>query len=105
MNTREKQIEIANEIIRQLGGKRFIAMTGARDMFALESGLSFKVPGTMSKNHINYIKVWLDPSDTYTVEFWAYRKMEGKKIAEHDMIYFDMLQDIFTEETGIYTHI
>jgi hypothetical protein len=115
MNTREEQIEIANEIQRQLGGARFRVMTGAKDMHALDDttgpGLSFRIPGTTTKNHITHIRVKLDPSDTYTMEFWAYRKQRipgpppMKKIAEHDMIYDDMLQDIFTEETGLYTHI
>lgn len=103
--TREEQIEIANTIISQLGGKKFIAMTGAKDIFALEEGVSFKVPGTLTKNHINYIKVWLDPSDTYTVEFWKYEKMRGDKISEHSMVYYDQLQDIFTAETGLDTRL
>ena len=103
--TREEQIEIANTIIRQLGGHKFKVMTGAKDMFALESGLSFKVPGTTTRNRINYIKVWLYPSDTYTMEFWAYRKMNRKKVAEHSMVYDDMLQDIFTAETGLDTQL
>jgi translation initiation factor IF-1 len=103
--TREEQIEVANTIIDQLGGRKFITMTGAKDIFALEEGVSFKVPGTLTKNHINYIKVWLDPSDTYTVEFWKYEKMRGDKISEHSMVYDDQLQSIFTAETGLDTHL
>ena len=103
--TREEQIEVANTIIAQLGGSKFIAMTGAKDIFAHEDGVSFKVPGTMTKNHINYIRVFLDPSDTYTVEFWKYRKMRGDKISEHSMIYDDQLPGIFTAETGLDTRL
>ena len=103
--TREEQIAIANEIIRQLGGNKFRVMTGARDIFADDMGVTFKIPGTTTKKHINYIRVALDPSDTYTMEFWAYRKLNGQKIAEHSMVYDDMLQDIFTAETGLDTHL
>ena len=103
--TREEKIEIANEIIRQLGGQRFRVMTGAKDIFAHEDGVSFKIPGTITKNHINYVRISLDPSDTYTVEFWKYRKMRGEKIAEHSMIYHDGLQQLFTAETGLDTHL
>jgi translation initiation factor IF-1 len=103
--TREERMEIAKTIIQQLGGNRFSIMTGAKDIFAHEDGVSFKIPGTITKNHINYVRVSLDPSDTYTVEFWKYRKMRGEKIAEHSMVYDDMLQTIFTAETGLDTHL
>ncbi len=111
MRTREEQIAIANEIIRQLGGRKFTVMTGARDYMAIDNGLTFGIPGTMTKNHINKIRIILNPSDTYTVSFWNYRKQKNihtpsmKKIAEHDMVYDDMLQSIFTAETGLYTHL
>ena len=103
--TREKRIEIANTIISQLGGNKFKVMTGAKDIFALESGVSFKVPATMTKNRINYIRVWLNSMDLYDVEFWSYRGMSGRKVAEHNGIYDDMLQDIFTTETGLNTSL
>ncbi len=105
--TRYEQIAVANEIIRQLGGNKFRVMTGAKDIFALENGVSFKLPGGggFIKHGINYIKVWLDPSDTYTIEFWKYRKLHGQKIAEYRDIYNDQLQDVFTEETGLQTHL
>jgi len=103
--TREEKITIANEIIRQLGGHKFKVMTGARDIFALDSGVRFKIPGTMTKNHINYIKIWLDPSDTYRMTFAKVGKRGYKEISEHSMVYDDMLQKIFTAETGLDTHL
>jgi len=109
--TREEKIEIANEIIRQLGGRKFTVMTGARDYMAIDDGLTFRIPGTSTKSHINRVRVILDPSDTYTVSFWNYRKQKNihtpsmKKIAEHSMIYYDGLQQIFTAETGLDTHL
>ncbi|HHT9146442.1 MAG: hypothetical protein Q7J12_00180 [Syntrophales bacterium] len=105
MRTREEQIRVANTILQQLGGGRFRTMTGARDVFADDAGLTFKVPGTLTKKHINYIRITLDPTDTYTMEFWTYRAMQGKKISEHSMVYDDMLQNIFTQETGLDTHL
>ncbi len=109
--TREEQIEVANEIIRQLGGRKFTVMTGARDYMAIDDGLTFRIPGTITKNHINRVRVVLDPSDTYTVSFWVYRKQRipgppsMKKVSEHSMVYEDMLQRIFTAETGLDTHL
>uniref|UniRef100_A0A6M3KDC4 Uncharacterized protein n=1 Tax=viral metagenome TaxID=1070528 RepID=A0A6M3KDC4_9ZZZZ len=109
--TREEQIEIANEIIRQLGGRKFTVMTGAKDYMAIDKGLCFALPGTITKNHINRVRIILDPSDTYTVGFWNYRKQKNihtpsmKKISEHTRIYFDMLQSVFKSETGLDTHL
>ena len=105
--TRDEQISIANTIIDQLGGNKFKTMTGARGFCALESGLAFKLPGGggFCKNGINYVKIRLNSLDTYDVEFWTYRKMIGQKIAEHNGIYDDMLQDIFKSETGLNTHL
>jgi AraC-like DNA-binding protein len=109
--TREERVEVANEIIRQLGGRKFTVMTGASDYMAIDDGLTFRIPGTITKNRINRVRVILDPSDTYTVSFWNYRKQKNihtpsmKKIAEHTGIYDDMLQKIFTAETGLDTHL
>lgn len=108
---RERNILIANEIIRQLGGRKFTVMTGAKNYMAIDDGLTFGIPGTITKNHINRVRIILDQSDTYTVSFWNYRKQKNvhkpsmKKIAEHSMIYHDMLPGIFTAETGLDTHL
>ncbi len=103
--TREEQIEIANEIIKQLGGNHFRAMTGARDMMAIDKGLAFGIPRTKG---INKIRIILEPDDTYTVTFWHIQirpKHDCRKISEHSMVYNDMLQSIFTAETGLDTHL
>jgi hypothetical protein len=109
--TREEKMAIANEIIRQLGGRKFTVMTGAKDYMAIDNGLTFRIPGNLTKNHINRVRVILDPSDTYTVSFWNYRKQRipgppsMKKIAEHSMVYDDQIQSIFTAETGLDTRL
>jgi hypothetical protein len=110
--TKEEKIAIANEILRQLGGHKFIVMTGANNCIAYGDGLSFRIPGTMTKNHINYVKILLDPSDTYTVKFQKIRmtrrgsfESQVKTISEHSMIYDDGLQQLFTAETGLDTHL
>lgn len=109
----ERKILIANEIIQQLGGRKFTVMTGAKHYMTMtdKDGLTFHLPGTITKSHINRVRIILDPSDTYTVSFWNYRKQKNihtpsmKKIAEHEMVYDDMLQKIFTAETGLDTHL
>jgi len=103
---KQEKLQIAKTIIEQLGGNRFAAMTGAKNFTSLGNGLSFKLPGAgFTKNSINYVKIILDPSDTYTVEFGKIRGINYKVINTLNDVYFDQLQEIFTRETGLNTHL
>ena len=107
MRSRDEQIQIANTIIMQLGGCRFKAMTGARNFFATETGLTFRIPGGggFAKNGINHITINLNSLDLYDMEFKRVRGSSVKTVAERNGIYNDMLQSIFTAETGLNTHL
>lgn len=116
MRTKEEQMAIASTIIEQLGGHKFIVMTGARDFIASGRdddlpGVAFRIPGTLTKNRINRVRVLLDHTDTYIVSFWVCRRQKDvhkpsmKLISKHDMIYDDMLQPLFTRETGLTTRL
>lgn len=96
---------IVETILRQLGGRRFIVMTGANNFLSDGPKLTFRVPGTMTHNHINYVTIGLDEMDTYTLKFYNIRGMKVKEIASDSSIYFDQLQSIFTERTGLDTHL
>ncbi|EAB3660521.1 hypothetical protein EGA70_14670 [Salmonella enterica] len=97
---------IAVEILNQLGGKRFIAMTGAKKFVYLEKGgLIFRLSSNFARSGINLIKIELDPSDTYNVCFYKSRGGDLKEIESMTMIYCDQLQDIFTEVTGLNTYL
>lgn len=95
--------DVAQTILSQLGGRRFIAMTGASLFVGGPNSLTFSVP----RAKVNKIQITLDPSDTYTVT--AYKKendgLTYKEAGSRDFIYFDMLEDVFTELTGLYTRI
>jgi len=102
---KEKQY-VAKTILEQLGGNKFVVMTGAKNFINWGNGLSFKLPGAeFAKQGINYVKITLDPSDTYTMEFGRTRGSEYKVINTHNNIYFDVLQEVFTRETGLETHL
>jgi hypothetical protein len=107
MRTRDEQIAIANEIIRQLGGNKFRAMTGAKNFMATENGLGFTLPGGggFCRNGINFVKVKLTSADLYDMEFKRLRGTKITDVAKHEGIYNDMLQSIFTAETGLDTHL
>ena len=93
----------AQTILNQLGGNRFLAMTGASQLVDMGDGLKMKLPRNASK--CNQFMIQLLEDDTYRVTFATYRKLEFKVKKQFDGIYFDQLQEIFTRETGMYTSL
>lgn len=98
---------IASTILEQLGGRRFIAMTGAKNFVAVAPGntLVFRLPAKFAKNKANYVRITLTPDDLYTVEFSYLRAMNLRDISRHEGIYCDQLRELFTTETGLYTSL
>jgi len=93
---------VAKTILAQLGGGKFIAMTGAKNFIGDENSLSFCLRSGMAKNGSNRVKITLDPCDTYTVQFAKYRALKLTPISEHSDIYCDQLVELFERETGLY---
>jgi hypothetical protein len=103
-------MNVANTILSHLGGGRFTVMTGAKNYIGYDNALTFKLPGGggFTKNGINYVKITLDPSDTYTIEFCKWRGGKARKmteIAKVEGVYCDMLREVFTRYTGLYTSL
>lgn len=97
--------EIATTILRQLGGRKFIAMTGAKHLaFDSDGSLSFKLP-KIAGLKINYVKIKLNEMDLYDMEFGQVKKFDYKRLETVNGVYFDQLQKIFTEKTKLYTHL
>lgn len=98
--------EIAREILMQLGGNRFVAMTGAREFVALSDtphgGLMFRISGCKI---INKCRITLDQADTYTIQFWYVNGAKTRMVTETTGAYYDMLQDLFKRATGLDTHL
>lgn len=100
--------QIAETILEQLGGNKFRAMTGARNCAFSGPALEFALPARFAKNGINFVRIELTARDDYTMSFWKLSRSartEPKKIAEVDMLYYDMLQDVFTMHTGLDTRL
>jgi hypothetical protein len=109
--------EQATITIEQLGGRRFIAMTGSKNFLRGEVSETNPKPWlrmdlTTNKAGVNRLKITLEANDTYTLEF--YKMVCGKstnweaKISKEQKIegvYSDMLQSIFTKVTGLYTQL
>lgn len=111
----EYKMNVANTILEQLGGNRFLAMTGANHLVADGSALRMTLPKNASK--ANRLYITLDGDDTYTMRFFRFTagrlnkktfEWAGDKIQEVKQVsgvYCDMLQEIFTATTGMVTHL
>jgi hypothetical protein len=97
---------IAQIIMQQLGGNRFAAITGAHSWASGEKSLSFRVP--KAKNNIRGVVIDLNDRDLYNMRFVASRikpQVEVYDVASYNDLYATQLQDIFTKETGLITHL
>lgn len=96
--------QIADTILKQLGGGRFIAMTGAKNLAFSSSppGLRMSI-GRGAKDAIKYLRVDYDRgSDTYTMIF---ANKSGGTVKSVSHVYADSLQRVFTSTTGFDTHL
>lgn len=106
---------VANEILRQLGGNKFLIMTGANHLIRDTYSLSMKLPRNMSK--ANRLTIELQADDTYKMRFrkhtpdrlnkktFEFKPGKIEDIKVFDSVYYDQLQELFTSVTGMYTHL
>ena len=92
--------QIAKTILQQLGGNKFIAMTGAKNLGFTDKGLQMKI-GRNSKG-VTHVIIELDRGkDLYNIEFVQVRNFKRKTIKKLKGIYADQLGEIFTRYTGL----
>lgn len=99
--------QVAQTILQQLGGRRFAVITGAKDFSCVgdEPALSFRLPGNMTKDRINHVKIVLNSSDLYDVTFSAIRASKVKEVAKSNDVYAENLIELFEHTTGLYAHL
>ena len=98
-----KEGHIAKTILQQLGGNKFIAMTGAKNLADTGKGLSMRI--WKNSKGINYVKIELTGSDLYNIEFGTIRKYDYTPKKKFKGIYVDQLGDIFTKATGMHIRL
>jgi len=104
-------MNVATITLQQLGGNKFIAMTGAKNLVSDGQSLNFhlpKKPGFVRQG-INFVKITLMPTDTYKMVFskitWKQYVPTIKPIQTYTDVYNDQLQELFTKATGLNTHL
>ncbi len=106
---------VAKTILEQLGGNKFLAMTGAKNLVSDGNTLRMRLPRNGSK--ANSLWVTLNGNDLYDMRFFNYKMgginlKTGEMIPDkvtHEVIYNDIfcdqLQEVFTRHTKMYTHL
>ena len=107
-------MEVAKTILTQLGGNKFIAFTGAKELLGDDKSLNFKFGE--NKSEANHCQVILNGDDTYDMVFTKIPVIDfddptldleainfhPKEMKRYKGIYCDMLRSCFTEFTGLY---
>lgn len=109
-------MRVADIILDQLGGRRFVVMTGSKNFISDGNTLRMSLAKNASK--ANRLEITLNGHDLYDIRFYrftparfstrggAFRMYDEKttEIKSFNDIYCDQLQEIFTQITGLYTH-
>ena len=86
-------------ILKQIGGNRFIAMTGAKGFAFSDKYMSFKI-GRNSKG-INFVRIGHNSKDLYDMQF-GFVSVRGIKVKKKVKdVYADMLGQMFKKYTGM----
>ncbi len=109
---------LAQTILQQMGGNKFLVMTGCKDLVWDDKNSTLRM--TIPKNGSKANRLWVTynwGSDSYTMRFFRYTapRLNSKtyewsdekitEVAEFKEIYFDQLQELFTEVTKMYTRL
>lgn len=94
-------------ILAQLGGVRFIAMTGARLLVRNATSLTMQLPSRITKARVTHCRVTLTPADEYRVAtLKTSRKTGDLEIVESlDGVQCGDLERVFTALTGLETRL
>lgn len=100
---------IAKTILQQLGGNRFIVMTGSKEFINMGNGLRMSL--AKNKTSANRLDIVYDEGkDLYKMRFFRHTfskktfETTVRDIINYEDVYCDMLESLFTEVTGLYTH-
>jgi hypothetical protein len=97
-------LTVATEILNQLGGRRFVRMTGSKNFVATDNALLMQL--SRNKSGAKYLKITLTAMDLYDIRFSKMNKnFDVVVVSEHKGVYDDRLRGIFEEVTGLYTSL
>lgn len=98
-------MNVAETILSQLGGRRFVFMTGSTNFMNVRGEDALIMRLAPNKSGAEYLKIKLTFMDDYTMTF-VKENMETNRletVVEKERIYCDQLEEMFTEVTGLET--
>ena len=97
---------VAETIFAQLGGNKFVVMTGASSFSKSDDTLTFRLPSRSTLNHIGGVRIKYEyGSDTYTVTFLAMRGLDVEEVKVCTDVYNVMLCEVIEIYTGLRTSL
>ncbi len=111
MTNQEYAKEIVQTIYAQLGGNKFITMTGAKLSYSTnhkeQPVLNCALPSDLSiKNRINLVAITYNIGlDLYELTFSNTRLTTNKVIKQINEVYAEDLIQFFEQETGLYCYL
>ena len=113
------QTGTAYTILEQLGGRKFVVMTGAKALTLTPESLRFRLPGRFAKDGINVVSIVLTHRDDYDLTFGTVTSAvtetapSGSTVTPRGMtikttregVYAENLTDVFTSVTGLQTSL
>lgn len=109
-------MSVQEMILRQLGGNKFIAMTGAKDFIGDGNTLRMSIPGN-NKSKANRLYITLNGNDLYDMRFfrrtggnlskktWTFTPIKEDHEKVYKDIFFDQMCEIFEMHTGMRTRL
>lgn len=101
---KQNKMQVAQTILQQLGGNKFVAMTGSKNFIASENFLRMNL--TRNKAKAKWLKITLNANDTYTMDFFtADKNFNLTSKVKFEDVYCDQLCFLFTKATGLFTSL
>jgi hypothetical protein len=93
--------QVAETILTQLGGHRFLAVTSAKDLVRGDRHVMMSVMGRSTKQNVNRVRITLDQDGTYKIETFLVRGMTFRTLETRTGV--SNLKEWFTSLTGLRT--
>ena len=108
----ENNNQVAKTIYQQIGGNRFMAMVGGKDIFYIDNGNGLRFSFGRNKTSANRCEIVYNAGlDLYTMRFirhtFSRRTFENKQtvMKEYTDVYCDQLESLFSDFTGMATYL
>lgn len=94
---------VASVILEQLGGNKFLAMTGAKALTHTDRSLDFQINGRHpTAGQVNRLRIELAFDDTYTVIVYRLRNLECKLLEQRFNVGVGTLKPTIEALTGLF---